>query len=54
MAGLACARLAIAALDPAARFQALVADGEDFAKPAPRSPASKATPAPCCRPSAWR
>ncbi|HXQ47021.1 MAG TPA: carboxylating nicotinate-nucleotide diphosphorylase [Caulobacteraceae bacterium] len=32
MAGLACARLAIAALDPAASFEALVADGEDFAK----------------------
>ena len=31
MAGLACARLAIAALDPAVRFEALVADGEDFA-----------------------
>ncbi len=31
MAGLACARLAIAALDPAARFEALVADGDDFA-----------------------
>jgi nicotinate-nucleotide pyrophosphorylase (carboxylating) len=28
VAGLACARLAMAALDPAARFEALVADGE--------------------------
>ena len=31
MAGLACARLAIAAVDPAARFEAQVADGDDFA-----------------------
>jgi len=32
MAGLACARLAIAALDPEARFEPAVADGDDFAQ----------------------
>ena len=30
MAGLSCAHLAVAALDPAAHFEPLVADGEDF------------------------
>ncbi len=53
VAGLACARLALAALDPdAPASRPCVADGDDVAAGDGASPASRPTPAPCCRPSA--
>ena len=54
IAGLACARLAIAALDPGRRLRGGASPTATASAPARRSPGSTPTPAPCSPPSAWR